>query len=53
MKPLSALLDLALVPLAIAADAVTFLPRLSGCDNSPSYTRQQLERVEEDMGWGR
>ncbi len=49
MKLLSAMFDTILIPLAIAADVITVLPRLSAGDDGPSYTRQQIERVEKDL----
>jgi hypothetical protein len=49
MKLLSAALDLALVPFAMAADVITCVPRIMGCDDGKSYTRQQIEAVEKDL----
>lgn len=54
IKPLSAVLDIILVPVAIAADVCGALGRVAlGEDlktHEPSETRRQIERVEEDLG---
>jgi len=48
MKLLSALLDTVLLPVAVARDVVD--PFNVFVDGRNSYTRQQIEKIEEDIG---
>ena len=48
MKLLSALFDLTLLPVAVVKDLFTGLDRI-GIQGRDSYTRQQIEKVEEDL----
>ena len=46
MKLLSALLDVALLPVAVAKDVLLIH---NFCEGNKSYTRQQVERVDDDL----
>lgn len=47
MKIFSALLDVVLIPVAIARDVLNPFPMMDGHD---SYTRKKVEQVEEHLG---
>ena len=47
MKILSALFDAVLIPVAVVKDAINPWPMIN--DDADSFTRQQIEKVEEDL----
>ena len=51
MKPLSAIFDSALIPVALAKDFFTIGGELIG--EEKSSTRQQLEKIEDDLGFNK
>jgi len=49
VRILSAAFDAILLPVAIAADSITILPRMASLDDGPSYTRTQIEKIEDNL----
>ena len=55
MRLLSALLDTVLLPVKVAEDVLTLLPRMAMDPSVKSATRKQVEKIEDDLarrpGW--
>lgn len=51
MKLLSALFDAALLPIAIASTLIVppFVRGMGDCSNPDSFTRAQIEKIEDDL----